>query len=197
MGRKWSNVNLPGALHFVTGNSLNRWRIFTDPACCKVFLEELRLLSQRWPSKLIAFVVMPDHFHLISNPRDGRIKEFIGELKSFAAKRIVEVSDQFQFSHSEKDGHKVWQESFKATPLWSGWMIWQKINYIHANPVKAGLVRSSKDYRWSSFRSFYSQRDDPLGVDRDWCWPDDAENLSQAAKDLGGEIGGGRPPSLP
>ena len=36
-------------------------------------------------------------------------------------------------------------------------MIWQKINYIHRNPVKAGLVKSAKDYYWSSFRSFYSQ----------------------------------------
>jgi len=74
-------------------------------------------------------------------------------------------------------------------------MIWQKINYIHANPVKAGLVSSAKEYRWSSFRSFHSQGDDPLEVDHDWSWPDDAERLSQAVKDLGGEIGGGKPPS--
>jgi len=57
-------------------------------------------------------------------------------------------------------------------------MIWQKINYIHANPVKAGLVRSAKDYRWSSFRSFYSQPDESLAVDRDWWWADDAEIIS-------------------
>jgi hypothetical protein len=38
------------------------------------------------------------------------------------------------------------------------WMIWQKINYIHANPVKADLVNSAKDYRWTSFHAFYSGR---------------------------------------
>ena len=69
--------------------------------------------------------------------------------------------------------------------LWSGWMIWQKVNYIHANPVKAGLVKSAKDYRWSSFSSFHSQGDQPLAVDHDWWWADDAEKLSQAVKDLG------------
>ena len=80
-------------------------------------------------------------------------------------------------------------------------MIWQKINYIHANPVKAGLVRSSKDYRWSSFRSFYSQGDEPIAVDREWFWPDDAEKLSQAVKGLSERersllgISGGKPPS--
>ena len=195
MARKWSNANLPGALHFVTGNFFNRMRVFADTACCNVFIDELRSIDHKWPSKLIAYVLMPDHFHLISNPRDGRIREFVGELKSVSAKRIVEISNRFQFLYDDKDGHHVWQESFKAMPLWSGWMIWQKINYIHANPVKAGLVSSAKEYRWSSFRSFHSQDDDPLEVDHDWSWPDDAEKLSQAVKDLGGEIVGGKPPS--
>jgi REP element-mobilizing transposase RayT len=195
MARKWSNLNLPGALHFVTGNFVDRMQIFTEPACCNVFLEELRSLNQHWPSKLIAYVLMPEHFHLVSNPRDGRIREFIGELKSLSAKRIVEVGIQFQFPATEEDGHRVWQESFKAMPLWSGWMIWQKINYIHANPVKAGLVKSAKDYHWSSFRSFHSQGDEPLAVNHDWAWLDDAEKLSQAVKGLGGNVGGGKPPS--
>ena len=61
-------------------------------------------------------------------------------------------------------------------------MIWQKINYIHANPVKAGLVESAKDYPWSSFSSFYSRGEARLLVDHDWWWPDDAEKLSRAVK---------------
>jgi len=179
--KKWSNRNLPGALHFVTGSVLNRSAIFTDPSHCTAFLEELRSLNQKWPSKLIAYVLMPDHFHLISNPKDGRIKEFIGSLKSISAKRILSTPDQFRFV-ADPDSHHVWQQSFKAIPLWSGWMIWQKINYIHANPVKAGIVGSAEEYPWSSFRSFYSRGNSSLVVDRDWCWDDDAEKLSRAAK---------------
>src|SRR5207253_10490632 len=147
MARKWSNLNLPGALHFVTGNFLERIPVFTEPACCYSFLKQLCSLNQKWPSKLIAYVLMPNHFHLISNPRDGRIKEFVGALKSFSAKSIMGASKDFRF-HVGADGHQVWQESFKAMPLWSGWMIWQKINYIHANPLKASLVGSAKDYYW-------------------------------------------------
>jgi len=41
-----------------------------------------------WPAKLVAFVLMPDHFHLIANPRDGNIKGFIGALKSVTARVI-------------------------------------------------------------------------------------------------------------
>jgi putative transposase len=183
VAKKWSNLNLPGALHFVTGNVLDRNRIFTDATLCTAFLEELRSLNEEWPSKLIAYVLMPDHFHLVSNPSDGRIKEFVGALKSISARRILKTSKRFRFKANE-DGHHVWQESFKALPLWSGWMIWQKINYIHANPLKAGLVKSAKNYPWSSFRSFYSQDQTSLAVDRDWWWPDDAEKLSQAGKTM-------------
>jgi REP element-mobilizing transposase RayT len=188
MARKWSNLNLPGALHFVTGNVINRLPVFTNPDCCQAFVKVLAELNQTWPSKLIAYVLMPDHIHLISNPHDGRIKEFTGALKSLAARRIIEIERRFSFKpNRDGDGvaHQLWQESFKAIPLWSAWMIWQKINYIHANPVKAGLVASAKDHRWSSFQAFYSGSGEPVAIDQDWWWLDDSEKLSKAMKELG------------
>jgi REP element-mobilizing transposase RayT len=169
MARKWSNHNLPGALHFVTGNFLDRVPVFKQDPCCKSFINTLATLLNEWPCKLIAYVLMPDHTHLIVNPKDGRIKEFTGQLKSLSARAIVQTANGINFKFDPKESsHLVWQESFKATPLWSAWMIWQKINYIHANPVKACLVNSAKDYRWSSFRAFYSEAAVDLKVDQDW-----------------------------
>jgi hypothetical protein len=141
MARKWSNLNLPGALHYLTGNLINRVPVFKQDAC------------------------------------------------SYQQKCIVKISDDPRFIREtpDLDGsiHQVWQESFKAMPLWSGWMIWQKINYIHANPVKARLVSSARNYLWSSYRAFYENRGEPLAVDHDWWWPDDSEKLSKAVKELG------------
>ena len=57
MARKWSNLNLTGALHYVTGNFLDRAPVFTDPECCTVFLDELQTLSRNWPGKLITYVL--------------------------------------------------------------------------------------------------------------------------------------------
>lgn len=186
MARKWSNQNLPGALHFVSGNFLDRLPVFNQQRCCMSFIDTLATLLNEWPCKLIAYVLMPDHTHLIVNPKDGRIREFIGKLKSLSARAIVQTAHGIHFKFDpEESSHLVWQESFKATPLWSAWMIWQKINYIHANPVKAGLVNSAKDYRWSSFRSFYSRDEVDLKVDHEWWWPDDSEKLSKAMKELG------------
>ena len=116
MARKWSNLNLPRALHYVTGNFLNRTPVFTSPDCCKVFLDELQTLNRNWPSKLITYVLMPDHFHLIANPRDGRIKGITGQLKAVAAKAIVQTNTRFVFAEADK-GHLVWQESFKDVAL--------------------------------------------------------------------------------
>jgi putative transposase len=188
MARKWSNQNLPGALHFVTGNLFRRTPAFKQEACCQGFLNVCATLRNEWPCKLIAYVLMPDHIHLLVNPRDGRIKEFTGVLKSLSAKCIIETARDFSFIRSNPDtdgsAHQVWQESFKDFPLWSSWMIWQKINYIHANPVKAGLVKSARDFRWSSFRAFYLEENEPLAVDKDWWWPDDAQKLKQAVEVL-------------
>jgi len=192
MARKWSNRNLPGALHYVTGNVHQRSQIFTRPECCHAFIDECEKLRSDWPFKLIAYVLMPDHIHLIVNPRDGRIREMTGKLKSQSSRGIIQAVPDVSFVVGEdEDGqpiHQVWQQSFKAMPLWSTWMIWQKINYIHSNPVKARLVKSVGDYPWSSYNSFYFKATDPMEVDRDWWWPDDVRKLSIAANEWSKEI---------
>ena len=199
MTKKWSNHNLPGALHYVTGTVLHRIPIFKQEQCCIAFLEVFAGLLPDWPSKLIAFVLMPDHFHLIVNPRDGNIRGFAGALKSLSAKKIIELTSDNRFLRTkpDRDGsiHQLWQESFKALPLWSLWMIWQKVNYIHANPVKARLVCTAKDYPWTSFRAFYNYSSEPLAVDHDWWWSDDAVKLSKAMKGLGWGSAGASHPS--
>jgi len=179
MAKKWTNQNLPGALHFVTGNVFPRQPIFSIEDNCKAFLEELQTARNERECKLIAFVLMPDHFHLVLNPRDGDIQTHTGILKSLSAKRLVELAPENIYFNGKEN--QVWQESFKALPLWSQWMISQKTNYIHANPVKAGLVKTARDFRWSSFRAFYGEESDPLlQIDREWWWPEDVEKLRVA-----------------
>ncbi len=62
-------------------------------------------------------------------------------------------------------------------------MIKQKIDYIHANPVRGGLCKTASEYRWTSFRSFYFNDPDPLmAVDKDWWWEGDEEKLVESVK---------------
>jgi REP element-mobilizing transposase RayT len=189
MGKKWANQNLPGALHFVTANCLNRSNAFYNERYCLLFLQAVQELKETRPFKLIAYVLMPDHSHVIVNPRDGRITDLTGALKGLSARYIIDVAPpgEFLLEQPAANGatHQMWQDSFKSLALWSNWMIWQKINYIHNNPVKAGLVKSAEDYRWSSFRAFYSGSGEPLPVDRDWWWADDVKKLKTAMSEQG------------
>ncbi len=116
MAKKWSNQDLPGALHFVTGNVNNRIQIFRRASYCRAFLEECLQLRKDRECKLIAFVLMPDHFHLIINPRDGKVRAWTGALKSLTAVRLIKTAPESLFIKSESE-HQVWQESFKALPL--------------------------------------------------------------------------------
>ena len=175
-------------MHFVTGNVHKRLPIFRKETACRAFLEELQNLKIKRECKLIAFVVMPDHIHLIVNPRDGEIREWTGALKSLSAKRLVEIAPKDLFLKTDGE-NQVWQESFKALPLWSNWMIWQKINYIHNNPLKAGLADSAKDYQWTSFRAFYLEESDALlQIDKDWWFADDVQKLARAMAEWDKEL---------
>jgi REP element-mobilizing transposase RayT len=177
MAKKWTNNNLAGALHFVTGNVLDRRPIFKRPENCIALLEELQSLRANYGCKLIAFVIMLEHVHLILNPRDGDIQSATGILKGLSAKRIVQLAAEGTYSNGKEN--QVWQESFKSLALWSGWMISQKLNYVHSNPVRAGLCDSAKEYRRSSFGTIYADETDLLlAVDRDWWWPGDLEKLA-------------------
>ena len=104
MAKKHTNRNVAGVLHYVTGNVDRRRPIFRQDSNCIAFLEELQSLRKNVESLLIAFVVMLDHFHLIVNPRDGDIQNWIGELKSVSARRLVEINPPGMF---RKNGKRI------------------------------------------------------------------------------------------
>jgi REP element-mobilizing transposase RayT len=65
--------------------------------------------------------------------------------------------------------HSLWQQEKNVFSVYSEAMLMQKINYIHLNPVRAGLVERATDYRWSSARIWRGcpDEDEPLKVDLD------------------------------
>jgi hypothetical protein len=110
MARKWSNQNLPGALHFVTANFFDRVPVFKQQRCCEAFITTLATLLDEWPCKLIAYVLMPDHTHFIVNPKDGRIE----------AKQPLEVDREWSWPD---DGEKL-SKAMKEL----GWRTYHKRN---------------------------------------------------------------------
>ncbi|MDQ3012192.1 MAG: transposase [Acidobacteriota bacterium] len=128
---------------------------------------------------LFAYVIMPDHLHLLAGSPDKKPSDVLRYIKGTVAHRVIEhLKEKKHESSLEKLRHEdwkrnhrysLWQHETNVFQIFSESMFMQKANYIHLNPVRAGLVERAIDYRWSSAR--YWQRceteDEPLKVDLD------------------------------
>ncbi len=120
---------------------------------------------------------MPDHGHIVTG---GELtpSNTLRYLNGISARRIVDVlkSDpRFETSLNKlkiqtRDDHKfsVWQHHPNTYIITSEGMMMQKVNYVHKNPVEAGMVEAMEDYRFSSARFWLRKPlldDEPLEVD--------------------------------
>ena len=121
---------------------------------------------------LSGYVIMPNHLHSIIHLRENSptIDKIIGNAKRFMAYDIVERLEKInrtdilkimQKGVSAKDKlsnhqHKVFQPSFDAIACYNYPFLQEKLNYIHMNPVKAGLIKLPEDYIHSSARYYFT-----------------------------------------
>ena len=98
----------------MTGNIARRLPVFEQEACCHAFIEVCSKLKKEWPFKLVAYILMPDHIHLIVNPKDGRIRELAGTLKSLAARRIIDEAKGFSFLKEKPDPDGGGRTTFRS-----------------------------------------------------------------------------------
>lgn len=151
---------------FVTTRTAGRVPLFRHGGLCREFLAALLEVRQKHRFELFAYVIMPDHVHLLVRPSDGRISDLMRKIKSLSARGIVEslkvagnntllASLRKPSVGRRRDSYQAWQDGFHAVPLWGEWMIRKKIDYIHANPLRRSLAKSAKDYAWSSFSAYH------------------------------------------
>ena len=100
-------------------------------------------------------------------------------LKGLTARRVIDylknqnyLSSLAKLRHGEwkrKHSYSLWQQEKNVFSIFSEAVFMQKVNYIHLNPVRAGLVERAVDYRWSSARIWQGipSDDEPLMVDID------------------------------
>jgi len=127
---------------------------------------------------IFAYVIMPDHIHIVT---DGSRKpsDVLRFLNGISARRAIDYLKAKGFQGSlDKLRHEVKPRQYKH-PLWehhpdaflltSEATFMQKVNYIHQNPVRAGLVERAEDYLYSSARIWrkYPLENEPLKVDID------------------------------
>jgi putative transposase len=122
---------------------------------------------------------MLDHLHLVTDSKlkPKEIHRFVNGIISrriidhLKAKEQTQSLDKLRINRKSADGwqYSLWQHNPDTRLLWTEQMLWQRIQYTHLNPVRAGLVEHPNDWRWSSARIFHRRRsdDEPLEVDLD------------------------------
>ncbi|MCW3127037.1 MAG: transposase [Bacteroidetes bacterium] len=133
----------------------------------EILVSNLKYCQEKEGLQLFAYVIMSNHLHMVA-AREGKddLTELLGRFKSFTAKKILnEIADNIQesrkdwmlklFEHyaqqsNQYDKYHFWQYTNHPTSLFTTDVIRQKINYIHQNPVRAGLVNYAENYVYSS-----------------------------------------------
>ena len=134
-------------IYFVTTNIYNQEKIFLNPVVSRLFIKEVNRLKKEIGFKIFAYVIMPDHVHLLILPLFDRDISYI-------MMRIKGTSARVINSMLGRTGQKLWQDEFYDYIPRNRNKVLEKIAYIHKNPVRKGLVECPEDYLFSSYRQF-------------------------------------------
>ena len=140
--------------HHVTQRGNARQVILSCDADRLVYLELLREYSQLYGLSLLGYCLMSNHVHLIAVPHTG---EALAQSLKQAHGRYA----AFWNARQSSTGH-VWQGRFYSCPLDES-HLWQALRYVELNPVRARMVESAEQWRWSSAAE-HCGRTNPVAV---------------------------------
>jgi putative transposase len=170
--KRMKHFNDPGHAHVLTFSCHKRFPLLTRDRTRRWLVEALRDASREHDFAIVAYVIMPEHAHVVVHPRREQynIAGFLKSVKQSVSRR----ARQYLLEHSP-----VWLSRLSVeTPTGRVFRFWQRgggydrnihnvqallseIQYIHGNPVRRGLVSEADEWEWSSARS-YAGREDVL-----------------------------------
>ena len=163
---------------YITLVAKDRLPVFQRDAIKRVTCNALDEARKSGNFLLFAYVIMPDHLHLMTD-QPNTSSDVLRCIKGITGRRVIDYLKQKNFQSSlaklqheewkRKHNYSLWQKEKNVLSVFSEAMFMQKVNYIHLNPVRAGMVERAIDYRWSSARIWQgcATDDEPLNVDID------------------------------
>jgi putative transposase len=153
-------IREPHAAHFVTSTVVGWLPVFTTAPRCDVLIESLRYCRDQKGLTIYGWIILDNHLHAIVAAPD--LARVMMDFKRHTARRLMELLAEErcdwllnQFSHQRakhkvESEHQFWQEGFHPQVIGDDLMMGQKLDYLHNNPVKRGLVATPKHWRYSS-----------------------------------------------
>jgi len=186
--------NERNTFHYVTSVTYNRVPVFRSDRACEIFVEVLSEVRNKFPYKLIGYVIMPDHVHAIINNATGTISDWLRRVRGNSARVVLAWLREEQHLMSLKKlalnppqkrqhTHAVWQKDPSVIDLTSPKFIRQKLNYLHLNPVRAGLCEHPADWKWSSYRAYLPHKPGDVPIEVDWqaYWKEEEIEVEKAS----------------
>ena len=167
-GYKIRDQTLP---HFITFTVVDWIDVFTRQTYKDVIIESLDYCIQNKGMILYGYVIMSNHIHIIIQSQEATLSDLIRDFKKFTAKSILEkiqnspesrrewMLERFKLateSHSRNKNYQLWQYGNHPEEVYSSKFMWTKLDYIHLNPVRAGIVEKASHYVYSSASNYVS-----------------------------------------
>ncbi|KAA3634662.1 MAG: hypothetical protein DWP97_06565 [Calditrichaeota bacterium] len=167
-----------GEIFFVTSTIVGFINIFNRNEYAEILIENLNFYQKRGDFVVLAFVIMPNHFHFIVKTNSMSISNIIGNFKRYTSKQITRklleqndlklIEKLYTFGQNEPStDSKIWKPRFDCFTINNIETLKQKIEYIHFNPVKKGIVNTSEDWKYSSAVN-YKGGEGLVEVDTEW-----------------------------
>ena len=165
----YDNLN---TARFVTFCCYHRQKLLTAPSVIETFLEALSNARDIHKFRLLGYVIMPEHVHLVIHPQmETKLGPLIGEIKSKSAAKIItgnviSLPDICLKIVDGKQKYSFWQPRCYDHNCRTPETVLEKINYCHNNPVRQGLATEPGDWRWSSYNWYVGKKDVAIEIDK-------------------------------
>ena len=162
----------PDKTYFMTLTVVDWIDVFTRINHKMLLIDSLKHCQREKGLNIFAWCLMPSHLHMIANTSfKFELADVIRDFKKYTSKKIIKqiqeepesrmewMLNRFEYAgryNKKITNFKFWQDGNHPIEVYSEKVTWQKLNYIHQNPVIEKIVYKEEDYLFSSARNYYN-----------------------------------------
>ena len=155
-------------IYFITATVVQWIDVFTRKEYKDIVIGSLEFCRKKKGLNIFGWVIMSNHLHAIVSCGEGfELSDTLRDFKKFTSTQITEAIENnpkesrknwLVWLLKNKEGITFWQEGNHPEEIRTMDFFRQKLNYIHQNPVRSGIVEKEEEYIYSSARDFYDKK---------------------------------------